>query len=106
MVDSCASPAVRQALFQVGSATACVALGKFLNFSEPLFAQRCSLSTQHFTHIWEATHLWLVLTAKAGWQVAWGEVGSFVCLPDSGAVGGSHDSVLPKEGEVKARPLR
>lgn len=27
-------------------------------------------------------------------------------LPAPGTVGGSHDSVLPKEGEVKARPLR
>lgn len=35
-----------------------------------------------------------------------GEGGSFVCLPAPGAAGGSHDSVLPKKGKFKARPLR
>lgn len=45
----------------------------------------------------------VVLTAR---QQAWVGAGSFVCLPAFGAKRGSHDSVLPKKGEVKSMPLR
>ena len=38
--------------------------------------------------------------------VAQGGGRSFVCFPAPGAVRGFHDSVLPKEGKVKAKPLR
>lgn len=57
------------------------------------------------THL-GATHLWSVLTAKVGLHLAWGRGRSFVCLPAPAVVGGSHDSVLPKEGDVKTKSLR
>lgn len=52
------------------------------------------------------TRLWLVLTVKAAWQPVQGQGRELCVSPCPGAVGGSYDSVLLKEGDVKARPLR